>query len=162
MTTQSNLRSLPHSAWATARNRAESTTAPLVEREEELTRLAGLFAACGRGGEVAVVSGAVGIGKTALLHAAAEHAAASGGLVLGATGVRAERTVPLGVIRELFRSIELPPAVLARVSELLDEGEFHAGELDEPGPAAAGEAGRWNPCVRQGDEHVLRGDARAG
>src|SRR5215207_9890232 len=95
----------------------------LFEREAELSRLDALFAKCARGtGAVAVVGGAVGIGKTALLHAAAERVVDAGGLVLGTTGVRTERTVPLGVISELFTSTELPAELAQRIGELLDAG----------------------------------------
>lgn len=109
---------------------------PLFEREEELSRLDELFAKCARGtGAVAVVGGAVGIGKTALLHAAAERVADAGGLVLGTTGVRAERTVPLGVISELFWSTQLPAELAPRIGELLGAGAV-AAEPSKAGPDA--------------------------
>ena len=135
MSTRSGVRWLPHSGWVTPRGRRGA--ASLFERDEELGRLEELFAgAAGGAGALVVVSGAVGMGKTALLHTAAERVADAGGLVLGATGVRAERAVPLGVINELFWSTPLPCEVTARMGALLDEVAF-AAELAGLGQGTA-------------------------
>jgi DNA-binding CsgD family transcriptional regulator len=99
----------------------------LIEREDELARLTELLTACTRGvGGLAVVSGAVGIGKTALLRALSEQAAGAGWWVLTATGVQSERAVSLGVVGELFRSVELPADTVERVTGLLDEASAEA------------------------------------
>lgn len=81
----------------------------LVERESQLTRLDKLFAdsVAGRG-RVALVSGAIGQGKTALLHAFAERTAAT---FLSATGTWAERGLRFGVLSQLLHD----PAISARV-----------------------------------------------
>ncbi|MFH9419677.1 AAA family ATPase [Streptomyces sp. NPDC017529] len=79
----------------------------LVERDTELSVLEGMLDACvgGRGG-VALVSGVVGSGKTALLRAFRERAAPTGALWLQATAVGAERDVPLRVAGQLMRTAE--------------------------------------------------------
>ncbi|WP_018685786.1 helix-turn-helix transcriptional regulator [Actinokineospora enzanensis] len=78
----------------------------LVERHEELAALGGLLDACGRGrGQVALIGGGVAAGKTALLHAFADRAAAVGATPLTATGSPAERTVPFGVLRQLCQCL---------------------------------------------------------
>jgi len=129
MITSSGVRSLPHPGWAAARGTAGAGL--LFERDEELARLDELFAGCARGiGAVVVVSGAVGTGKTALLHAAAERVVESGGLVLSATGVRAGRAVPLEVVSELFWSAQLPADAAERIGELLGEAALAAEPAD--------------------------------
>ncbi len=81
----------------------ETITSPLLEREAELERLAALLddAVAGRGAAVAVV-GPAGIGKTTLVAAAREAAAARGLRVLFARGGELERDFAYGVVRQLF------------------------------------------------------------
>lgn len=136
MSRRSSVRSLPQLDWAMPGRRCGGASL-LFERDEELSRLDELFAGAAMGsGAVAVVSGAVGMGRTALLHAAAERVAEAGGLVLSATGVRVERAVPLGVIDELFWSTQLPGEVTARIAALVGEGAFAAALADlDPGTA---------------------------
>lgn len=99
-----------------------ATVTRLVERADELAKLTELFVACTQGaGGLAVVSGAVGIGKTALLRALSERSTEAGGLVLTAAGVQSERTAPLETVGELLRSVELPASAAERVARLLDE-----------------------------------------
>ena len=75
----------------------------LYEREAELLRIDGLLAAAGGGaGAVALVEGAPGIGKTALLRAARELAGRRGFRVLTTIGSELERDLPFGVLRQLF------------------------------------------------------------
>ncbi|HEY0700280.1 MAG TPA: ATP-binding protein, partial [Micromonospora sp.] len=95
----------------------------LLERDEDLSRLTELLrvAVEGRGG-IAAVSGVVGSGKTELLDTLARRAAELGLLVLGATGVRAERSVPLGVLSQLLLQADLSVAGAERVAQLLDAG----------------------------------------
>lgn len=99
----------------------------LAERDGQLEFLRRLLAdadsACGR---VAMVTGPVASGKTELLHVFGEHARGTGALVLTATGTRAERNTPLGVLRQLLRGASLAPEALARVVALLDEGQATA------------------------------------
>ncbi|MFV2022386.1 AAA family ATPase [Micromonospora sp. LOL_023] len=91
----------------------------LVERNGELSSLTDLLAesAAGRG-RVALIRGGPATGKTELLHAFAERAVATGALVLSATGARAERELPLGVVWQLIRSTSLGPEVPGRMAEL--------------------------------------------
>jgi DNA-binding CsgD family transcriptional regulator len=88
----------------------------LLEREAELAAVDELTARArsGRGG-LAVVTGALGAGRTAMLSACAERAS---GTVLSARGIRAEHGYAFGVARQL-------------VEEALDAAvEQQAGDLD--------------------------------
>src|SRR5512144_1751441 len=88
-------------------------TAPLLERSEELARIASALAEARSGrGTFVVVEGPAGIGKTALLAAARSRAAAGGMRVLRSRGTELEREFAFGVARQLFE----PP--LAEASEL--------------------------------------------
>ncbi|RLK61260.1 helix-turn-helix transcriptional regulator [Actinokineospora cianjurensis] len=99
----------------------------LVERGEELAALGRLYAESGRGrGQVALISGGVASGKTELLHAFADRVAADGAALLTATGSRAERTLPFGVLRQLFAGPALSGAAAAGIAELI--GEVGGGE----------------------------------
>lgn len=94
----------------------------MFERETQLSDLRGLVAECRRGkGRMAVVSGPVAAGKTELLELFAEEAMAGGTVFLSASGCRAERTVPFGVLGQLFRSAHLSAEAAAHVSWLLAE-----------------------------------------
>lgn len=93
----------------------------LVQREEQLARLRRTYRACqeqGRG-QVALLSGTVGCGKTELLEVFGEWVASVGGRVLRAAGSRAERGLPLGVIWQLLHSAPLEPEAAAQTDELL-------------------------------------------
>jgi DNA-binding CsgD family transcriptional regulator len=106
----------------------------LVERKEQLTRLRTdyLRGADTAHGQVTLVSGAVGSGKTALLEEFAGWVAAGGGRVLSATGSAAERDAGFAVLGQLFHSAGLAPAARARVAQLLADPAF-AVRLPEPG-----------------------------
>lgn len=75
---------------------------------------------------VAVLTGPVGSGKTTLLQTFARRACDSGARVLGASASRAERSVPLEVVRQLVRAAPLSgagnPDLWARLGRLLDAG----------------------------------------
>ncbi|MFJ3309380.1 AAA family ATPase [Streptomyces sp. NPDC086549] len=64
-----------------------------------------VLATCAVGrSRVVLIEGAAGCGKSHLLDAVAERAAAAGALVLTAVATEAERRVPLGVLRQLVSS----------------------------------------------------------
>lgn len=83
----------------------------LQERDDALTALGGLLdrSLQSRGG-VALISGALGVGKTALLQEFAEQSVKAGAAFLPAVASRAERDHPLAVISQLFRPDLLPSA----------------------------------------------------
>ncbi|GID33225.1 ATP-binding protein [Paractinoplanes brasiliensis] len=89
----------------------------LYEREDELRLITGALAAAGAGrGSSLVVGGPIGIGKSALLDAAAAAATGAGAVVLRARAAATERTFPYGVVRQL---LEPPPR------ELPDDAAHH-------------------------------------
>ena len=110
----------------------------LLERIDELAHLDGaLDEACAGRGRFVVLEGPAGIGKTAVLAAVRESAAARGMRVLRARGTELEREFAFGVVRQLFE----PP--LAHASEL-ERGELlhatagtAAAILELPGAAPA-------------------------
>jgi DNA-binding CsgD family transcriptional regulator len=78
----------------------------LVQREQELATIDALLDGASDGeGAVALVEGPAGIGKTALVRAARERAAARGLRVLSAVGTEFEREYPLGVARQWLEPV---------------------------------------------------------
>jgi DNA-binding CsgD family transcriptional regulator len=78
----------------------------LLERERELAGLAVAIAEAKQGtGQLAVVQGPAGIGKTALLTAARMEAERAGMRALTARGSELEREFAYGVVRQLFESV---------------------------------------------------------
>jgi DNA-binding NarL/FixJ family response regulator len=94
----------------------------LVERDNELAALHDLFleSTLGRG-NVALVSGPVGSGKTEFLHAFAEQAISKGAVFLSASSSRAESAVPFGVLNQLCHSAPLGSPPHERMASLLDD-----------------------------------------
>ncbi|MDX3745660.1 AAA family ATPase [Streptomyces sp. AK08-02] len=91
----------------------------LIERQEELSALHAQLSESRRGnGQVALVHGAAGNGKSELLYAFAEEACAAGSLVLEAVGREEERDVPLGLVRQLARDLLLPESLRTRMALL--------------------------------------------
>ena len=91
----------------------------LLERERELERVDAALRSAGAGSGIAVViEGEPGIGKTSLLAAARERAAASGIAALRARGAELESGFPFGVLRQC-----LAPVVTAQCS-----GPCHQGQ----------------------------------
>jgi DNA-binding CsgD family transcriptional regulator len=119
----------------------------LVERAEELSLLQGLLTECAAGrGQLALVCGPVGSGKTELLYAFGEAAVEAGAVLLTATGSPVERSVPFGVLDQLLRGAVLPARVTQQLDRLLP---------DCSGPAAADAV---QPVTQA---RVLRGCRRA-
>lgn len=86
------------------------------ERDEEVARLRDLLDAAAAGaGKLALVEGAPGIGKTALLDAIRHSARDRGFRVLTATGGELETELPFGLVRQL-----LEPAVATAGPHLLE------------------------------------------
>lgn len=80
---------------------SESQT--LLERERELGRIErAVEAARGRSGSLLLIEGSAGIGKTALLEAAARNARGAGLSVLAARATEIEREFPFGAVRQLL------------------------------------------------------------
>ncbi|HTE64115.1 MAG TPA: AAA family ATPase [Solirubrobacteraceae bacterium] len=81
----------------------------LLERESELETLVQVLSAAQAGrGQVVLVEGPPGVGKTRLLDAARELAEAAGVNVLAARGAELERDLPFGVAQQLLE----PPVEL--------------------------------------------------
>ncbi|MBG0829055.1 AAA family ATPase [Planomonospora sp. ID67723] len=103
----------------------------LIEREEELASLEDLLSGAVMGrGRIALVGGAVATGKSTLLRALTEQAIELGALSVTATGSRAERELPLGVLRQLIQDAPLVAAERDRALALLDEGARAAASSD--------------------------------
>lgn len=79
----------------------------LTERDSAVATLRGVVddRPCG---QAMLLTGAIGTGKTALLHDFVGHAKRSGMTVLTATASRAETSLPLGVLGQLALGTELP------------------------------------------------------
>jgi hypothetical protein len=122
----------------------------LYGRDEELAVLARLFERDGCAGRVLLLHGEPGIGKTALLEAAARLAAGAGVRVLRTTGVQAEAQLPFAglhqLLRELLRDL---PGIPAAEAEALGS-VFGLAEAERPEPA----------LINRGAALLLRGTAR--
>jgi DNA-binding CsgD family transcriptional regulator len=91
-------------------------TSALTEREEQWADLEKFAAEAQAGrGRVALASGPVASGKTALLHVFGEHATQSGFIALRSTCAAAERSLPFGMVRQLFGAGDFPAVDLPAV-----------------------------------------------
>lgn len=100
--------------------RRVDTSHELLDRRAAIATLDAALAGTLRGdGSVVVVRGDPGVGKTALLHFAAEHARQIGLRTLRATGAELEVEVPFGVLRRLLtpRVLELDDDARAALAE---------------------------------------------
>jgi DNA-binding CsgD family transcriptional regulator len=78
----------------------------LLEREAELSELRAVIDGAREGaGQVAVVEGAAGAGKSALVAAATVYAAQAGLRVLSASGSELERAFAFGAVRQLLEPV---------------------------------------------------------
>ncbi|ATO13282.1 LuxR family transcriptional regulator [Micromonospora sp. WMMA2032] len=80
---------------------------------------------------ITVVTGPVGVGKTALLQSLARRCAETGVAYLGASASRSERTVPLEVIRQLVRRATWDETDRERVGRLLDRAVLRWSETSD-------------------------------
>jgi len=93
----------------------------LFERGEALSRLSALYAECGEGQErVAVITGAVGTGKTEIIRTFAGDATADGAVYCDAIASATERTLQFGVLGQLFMSPGLPMEAREQAARLLE------------------------------------------
>jgi predicted ATPase len=74
----------------------------LIGRDGELARISEFVGRASRGGDAMLVTGEPGVGKTALLDAAAERAMARGFRVLRASGVEFEADVPFAGLHQVL------------------------------------------------------------
>lgn len=95
----------------------------LIERDLELGTLHRLLgdALAGRG-KLVVVTGAVGVGKTALVRAFTESVNAQDALVLSGTTTYADHGVPLGVLMRMLRDAGSSAAARLDVRRRMDKG----------------------------------------
>src|SRR3954452_3288142 len=96
---------------------AATTSTGLLERDRELDAIRRTLAQSAQGtGELLVIDGPAGVGKTALLDTAHDAAGDADLLVLRARGAELERAFGFGVVRQLFdevlRSGRFAPATL--------------------------------------------------
>jgi hypothetical protein len=101
----------------------------LIERSPALSWIDELLVDAAAGtGALACVSGPAGIGKTALLNASREMAAARGFAIAAALGSELEAGFPFGIVRQLYGRFTdgMEPHEHAAIAPLF-------GRLDEPG-----------------------------
>ncbi|MFQ6148308.1 LuxR C-terminal-related transcriptional regulator [Streptomyces seoulensis] len=91
----------------------------MIEREAALSTLRRLFAESLVGkGQVAVVQGPLGSGKSKLMHGFLETVEDFPALVLSATASRWESTLPFGVLSQLFQNSRIPHSVRADLNQI--------------------------------------------
>ncbi|GAA2048276.1 LuxR C-terminal-related transcriptional regulator [Catenulispora yoronensis] len=111
-----------------------------VDEDDGLTTLSDLLERCRDGNQqIAMVSGAVGMGKTRLVHTFAEHVLGAGGRFCEATASRVERGLQFGVLSQLFLSPALPAWVRERATGQLAVRTVLTGR-DEIDPLGGDEA----------------------
>jgi class 3 adenylate cyclase/DNA-binding CsgD family transcriptional regulator len=141
---------------------ARSATAErltLVDREYERRRLdVALRSALDGSGAVALLEGVPGIGKSSLMHIAAERAAATGLTVLRARGDELEADYAFGVVRQLLE----PVVQGGDPSDLLDGEARFAGAILGLGESVAGpddghreRRALLTVCLRLAEQHPL-------
>lgn len=107
-----------------------------------LSRLQEILLDCSKGnGRLALVEGGLASGKTHLLHEFTRSAAEGGALVLTATGSRAEQSLQLGIVDQLFRGIGPTPDLAEHPARLIG-GDEDDGEQPAPGASHRALAGR--------------------
>lgn len=117
----------------------------LVERDEQIGRLTSFISGVASGtapgtasgtGRIAVISGPVASGKTALLHRVLELTADTGPYLLSAVTSPAEQAIPFGVVEQLLR--DAPQPAVGRLplhTPLGHRAAAETGSDPEPVPA---------------------------
>jgi predicted ATPase len=90
---------------ATWDHAAVAVAVPLLGRDAEVQRLEGLLDAVAERGSALLVLGEAGVGKSALIAAAAQRAAGQGMLVLKTSGVQSESQLPFAGLHQLLQPI---------------------------------------------------------
>ncbi|MFB9968290.1 helix-turn-helix transcriptional regulator [Sinosporangium siamense] len=104
----------------------------MLERDDEFALLRGLLAECRKGlGSATTITGAVASGKTELLHAFSAEVAGGGVPVLSALASSAERTLPLGVVGQLFNHASLPKSRRDHMARLFTAMQRGSGPPDQ-------------------------------
>jgi DNA-binding CsgD family transcriptional regulator len=107
-------------------------TTGLIGRAGELERLAGLLDAVPAGGASLLVRGDAGIGKSALVAAAADDAAARGWRVLRAEGAQGEALLPLAALHRLLLPLLGDVGALGAAERDALLGAFGLAEVSVP------------------------------
>ncbi|MEU7023844.1 AAA family ATPase [Streptomyces sp. NPDC046203] len=94
-----------------------------VDHSIAFERLDSIFSESWEGrGQLALIRGGPGCGKTELLRTFMQHAAAMGALSVSATASRVESELQAGLIDQFLRSVELPAGTAKRVDRLISLG----------------------------------------
>ncbi|PYE53834.1 ATP-binding protein [Deinococcus yavapaiensis] len=126
-------------------------TAAFFGRTSELERMMGAFREAQREAGAVVIDGEPGIGKTRLVEAFLEQAAANGARVLRGRALETARFLPYHALTDILRSVlpddlartPLDPAGLAELTMLLPDLRERHPDLPEPsGDAAVASARR--------------------
>jgi DNA-binding CsgD family transcriptional regulator len=116
------------------------STAPLLDRERELRELQrALVEARDEKGQLLLIEGSAGLGKTSLLRASFDAAAAMGFTVMRARASELERDFPYGCVRQLLEPVVLRAAAAER-ERLFDGAAALAMPLFAPRAPAQSEA----------------------
>ncbi|WP_328869741.1 AAA family ATPase [Streptomyces sp. NBC_00287] len=115
----------------------------LIQREAQLDRLRTAFHNCGdqHGGQVCLITGGVGSGKTALLEAFADYVTQRSAHLLRAVGSRAERNLQFAVMDQLIDSSGLGRASIRQVASAVR----HLARTAPPTPPGDDLAGLTTP-----------------
>ncbi len=121
-----------------ASTRAHSEVVALLGRDDELARLHDLIDGIGRRGGALVVRGEAGIGKSALLEAAAARARERGVMVVSATGVPSEARFAFAGLHQLLLPFLEARDLLPRPQRRALEMAIGLGDGDAPDPFLVG------------------------
>jgi len=115
-----------------------TTSSPLLEREAELAAITALVdAVLGGSGRLIAFEGRAGMGKSRLVAATREAAAAAGLDVLGARGGELEQDFAFGVVRQLFEPVLAAASSVERAELLAGAASLAAPLFDDSQLVAA-------------------------